>query len=184
MNSMQMETRKVSALRENNFKCVKRKPGYYIWWFEKEAAESLIEDMDEWLTDKGKLLTRKFDDLEYVALYFGISKNMRGRIRWHASQKHTSSTVSKGFLSTLRQTLSALLGSPMSKSCQIINKFIDDNCIWEWAYTDTPEEARQIELETLSQNSPYYYPLNVEANHTIHKDAVIWLKEKRKEHKH
>ena len=180
-----METSKVSALRDDKFKCVdKRRPGFYRWWFKKEAAQSLIKDMDEWLTDNDRFLTREFDDGEYVALYFGISTDMRGRIRWHANQKHTSSTVSKGFLSTLRQTLSALLGSPMSESYQKINEFIDENCIWEWAYTDTPEEARQIELETLSPNSPYYYPLNVEANHTIHKDAVIWLKEKRKEHKH
>jgi hypothetical protein len=138
--------------------------------------------MDKWLKDN-RFLIQSFDEEEYIALYFGISKDMRGRIRWHASQKHSPSAVSKGFLSTLRQTLSALLDIPMTESYQTINDFIDSNCIWEWTHTDTLEAARQVELNTLSPNSPYYYPLNVESNHTIHKEAVKWLKQQRKEYR-
>ena len=180
---MQMKISKVSALRDCKFKCVDKRPGFYRWWFRKNAAEFLIKNMIDWLPVKDRFLIQNFDGEEYIALYFGISKDINGRIRWHASQKHTSSAVSKGFLSTLRQTLSALLERPMSLSYQDINCFMDCNCIWEWSYTDTYEMARQVELNTLSPNSPYYYPLNVESNHTIHKDALKWLKGQRKEYR-
>lgn len=179
-----METCKVSVLRECKFKCVDKRPGFYRWWFKKEAAQSLIKNMTEWLTENDRFLTKDFDGVEYVALYFGISNDMRVRIRWHASNKHTQSSVSSRFLSTLRQTLSALLETPMSESEDAVNKFIDDNCIWEWSYTDKLEEARQVELDTLSPNSPYYYPLNVEDNNTIPQKATKWLKDQRKEYRH
>ena len=179
---MKMETSKVSVLRECKFKCVEKRPGFYRWWFKKEAAQSLIKNMTGWLTEDDKFLIQNFDGEEYIALYFGISKDMRGRIKWHANQKHTSSTVSKGFLSTLRQTLSALLETPMSQSYQAINDFIDCNCIWEWSYTDTCEAAHLVELSVLSQRD-YYYPLNVKDNQTVHTDALKWLRQQRKEYR-
>lgn len=173
-NQLKMES-KVSKLRENNFKDVERKAGFYRWWFKKDAACKLIEQMQEWLPDKDMFLRRDIDGETYVALYFGISKDMRGRIKWHASQKHTPSTVSKGFLSTLRQTLSALLTTRMSVSYNVVNTFIDDNCIWEWEYSDDPHK---VELAELSRDD-CYYPLNVKDNKTICKDAIDWLKQER-----
>ena len=178
-----MEINKVSALRNCKFKCVDKRPGFYRWWFRKDAAEFLIKNMTKWLPAKDKFLIQNFDGEEYIALYFGISKDMRTRIKWHASDKHKPSSVCTGFLSTLRQTLSALLEIPMTESEDAINNFLDDNCIWEWSYTDTHETARQVELNTLSPDSPFYYPLNVESNHTIHKDALKWLKQQRKKYR-
>lgn len=178
-----MEVSKVSDLRERKFKCVDKRPGFYRWWFKKETAESLIKNMGKWLTEKDKFLMQNFDGDAYIALYFGISKDMRTRIKWHSSDKHKPSSVSTGFISTLRQTLSALLEIPMTESEDAINNFLDNNCIWEWSYTDTHEMARQVELNTLSPNSSYYYPLNVESNHTVHKDALKWLKLQRKEYR-
>lgn len=176
-----MAVSKVSELRNCRFKCVDKRPGFYRWWFKKEAAQSLTKNMDKWLKDN-RFLIQSFDKEEYIALYFGISKDMRGRIRWHASQKHSPSAVSKGFLSTLRQTLSALLEIQMSKSEEAINQFLDDNCVWEWSYTDTYEDAHQVELNILATKD-HYYPLNLKDNHTIDKVALDWLKQQRKEYR-
>ena len=183
LDSTQMAVSKVSVLRNCRFKCVDKTPGLYRWWFKKEVAHGLIKNMSQWLTENDKFYMQNFDGEEYIALYFGISTNLRDRIRWHISDKHRPSSVSTRFLSTLRQTLSALLEKPMTESEDIINKFLDDNCILEWSYTETHEAARQVELNTLSPKSPYYYPLNVESNHTIHKDALKWLKQQRKEYR-
>jgi len=170
-----MEIEKVSNLRNEKFKSVEKKPGVYRWWFKKDAAFMLVKSMQMWLPDQDRFLIRTIGGETYVALYFGISKDMRGRIKWHASQKHTPSTVSKGFLSTLRQTLSALLTTRMSVSYNVVNTFIDDNCIWEWEYSDDPHK---VELAELSRDD-CYYPLNVKDNKTICKDAIDWLKQER-----
>lgn len=171
-----MKIDKVSNLRNEKFMSVEKgQSGFYRWWFKEDAAFVLIEKMQKWLPDKNKFLLRDIDRKTYVALYFGISKDMRGRIKWHACQKHTPSTVSNGFLSTLRQTLSALLEKHMSVSYDIVNKFIDENCIWEWDYSDNPHK---VELEELSQEH-YYYPLNVKDNKTICKEAIDWLIQER-----
>lgn len=179
---MEVNISKVSLLRDNKFKLIDKKPGFYRWWFKEEAAHRLIKEMKRWLPEEDKFLTMDHEGDKYIALYFGISKDMRGRIRWHASQKHTSSNINKGFLSTLRQTLSALLETPMSMSYQTINDFIDNNCIWEWSYTNTKADAEVFEKKELSKK--YYYPLNVKDNNTICKNALKWLIGVRAEYRH
>lgn len=47
----------------------------------------------------------------------------------------------------------------MSKSQQLVNKFMDDNCILEYDNVSTLEEAENIEKQELS-HVDYYYPLN------------------------
>lgn len=171
-----MKIDKVSNLRKEKFISVEKgQSGFYRWWFKKEAAFMLIKNMQEWLPDEDRFLIRTIEGETYVALYFGISRDMRGRIKWHACQKHTPSTVSKGFLSTLRQTLSALLEERMSVSYDLVNKLIDENCMWEWDYSEDPHK---VELDELSQEH-YYYPLNVKDNKTICKEAIDWLKQER-----
>ena len=169
---------KIELLREHQFSSIEKKPGYYRWWFKKEAAEQLIRELYEWLPEADKFLTEVIYGEEYIALYFGISKNLKGRIKWHASQKHTPSAISRGLLSTLRQTLSALLKEKMSVSYETINEFMDENCIWEWEYSDTYADAQKVESDIL-RNQEHYYPLNIKENHTVNKDILKWLKGKR-----
>lgn len=152
-------------------------PGVYRWWFSECSTKLLM----------GKLQFAEFDRLQkcevegklYYALYFGVSRNLYKRVEWHVCQKHSLSSVKYGTLSTLRQTLSAMLGIDMSKSESQVNCFMDDNCLWEWKYTDN---FKSIESEELS-NEEYVYPLNIQENKTLGVEYIEKLKEMRKIHK-
>ena len=107
-----------------------------------------------------KIQKRDIDGEEYWALYFGISNDMLGRAKWHILQKHSKSAVKYGTLSTLRQSLSALLDIDMSFSEEDVNMFMDNNCYWEWEYTDNAKEEEKNELHSDDK----CYPLNIQEN--------------------
>ena len=154
------------------------KPGWYRWWCKKEAASQILRPLEP---DMSKLLHENIDGKDCVAIYFGISKDLNGRIKWHICQNHTAGSIRSGFLSTLRQSLSALLDSDMSKSQQLVNNFIDDNCYLEYENTLTPKDAENIEKAELSQD--YYYPLNISGAKSTPKHIKDNLKTLRKTHK-
>ena len=154
---------------------VDKSPGIYAWWFKEEAARQLLKPLEP--VDHSRLARRTIDGEPYVALYFGISRDLRGRIRWHVAQKHTPSSVSRGFLSTLRLTLSALLGLPASQAEQAVNDFIDANCRLSFAHVPTLAKAEAEEADELSTN---YYPLNLQDNKAVEDMVLAKLKAMRK----
>ncbi len=156
---------------------VEKEPGVYRWWFKRDKALELLKSYPN--LDVCRLQTHEIAGEVYVALYFGISKDMKQRAKWHVCQHHIPSAVSSGFLSTLRQTLSALLKVDMSKSEDAVNIFMDKNCYWEWDYTATLLEAKGIEHSELTQ-SEYCYPLNIQGNKTVSVQWLELLKEMRK----
>jgi hypothetical protein len=93
---------------------------------------------------------------------------MLGRAKWHILQKHSVSAVKYGTLSTLRQSLSALLDIDMSFSEEDINMFMDNNCYWEWEYTDNSK----IEETNALRSNDKCYPLNIQENLTVGKDII------------
>lgn len=153
------------------------KAGVYRWWFRKESAENLlasVKDLVEW----DHIQRKSIDGEDYLALYFGMTKNIRNRLKWHISQKHRPNSIKSGLISTLRKTLSALLDQPLSASEEEINQFIDGNCVLEWEYCDSETEAKKIEKEELEET---YYPLNLQGNKRTSKELKSVLKQKRKE---
>jgi hypothetical protein len=173
---------KVSVLRElllQKRSRIEDIKGVYRWWFKNDAAKDLISELNLTQSDTERIQVRLMEDgQEYWALYFGISTDMLSRAKWHILQPHTISAVKHGTLSTLRQTISALLNIPMSKSEDIVNAYIDANCYWEWEYNDNPED---IERKALS--SSVCYPLNIKENKTVSKSIISQLKILRKEYK-
>ena len=161
---------------------VENTSGVYRWWFKEDVAQLLLSKLPN--VDTEHISKRIFDgdNNYYWALYFGISKNLKQRIVWHISQTHTPTAVKSGFLSTLRQTISALLNQDMTKSQNAINNIMDSSCYWEWDYTETETEAENIETKELSQNS-YIYPLNVAKNKTISEEHLKFLTKLRKEYR-
>ena len=136
-------------------------PGWYRWWCDKEAANVILEQIGLNLADSFLFCKDKeFNGRECLAIYFGISRDLNARINWHICQNHTAGSIRSGFLSTLRQSLSALLNCDMSKSQQLVNDFIDANCFLEYENSSTHEEAENIEKVELSKNA-YYYHLNI-----------------------
>jgi len=151
-------------------------PGIYRWWFREDAGKTLISRLDD--IDTSRINTRNINGDKYLALYFGIAKGIRDRFKWHISQHHAGSTIKAGTISTLRHTLSALLGIPLSNSESIINKFIDRNCILEWSTTSSRNEALVIEDNEINSE---YYPLNIQGNNAVSKTTRQSLTQLRKQ---
>ncbi len=166
-------TKSIKDLR-NNLSCVEKQPGCYIWWFDKEGTDVLLKQLPD--VDKSKIQNKE----DYYALYFGIANNCRERINWHINQKHSYSAVKSGYLSTLRKTLSALLGKDMTKSEKQVNDFMDAHCRWEWKYTPSKKEAEAMGIKELEKNT---YPLNIQKNKNVDKAVILKLKELRKRYR-
>lgn len=170
----------VSTLRAQITSIVNTNPGIYKWWFNIDDTNMLLKNLG--FTNFSKLQSRVIDGETYYALYFGISKDLRMRAKWHICQKHSQSQIKHGTLSTLRQTISALLGSDMSKSMQKVNDLLD-RCYWEWDYVKIHEQAKIIERQELKDQTQYAYPLNIQENKTVDKSTIHNLKLLRKQHK-
>jgi IS30 family transposase len=170
----------VSTLRAQISDKINPCPGIYKWWFNAQDANILLSKLG--FTNFSKLQSRVSNEEIYYALYFGISKDLRMRAKWHICQKHSQSQIKHGTLSTLRQTISALLGSDMTKSMQIVNNLLD-RCYWEWDYVETHEQAKIIERHELKEQTQYAYPLNIQENETVDKSIIHNLKLFRKQHK-
>lgn len=164
---------------ENKTLSVNNCPGVYRWWFREDVAQRLLSNLPQ--VDTKRISKRMLDDGNhcYWALYFGISKDLKQRIVWHISQSHTPSAVKTGFLSTLRQTISALLNHDMTKSQDVVNCVLD-SCYWEWEYTTSEVEPKDIETKELSQ-SQYIYPLNVAKNKAVPKEHLKCLTKLRRD---
>ena len=175
---------KVSLLRVqlmNGESGICNREGIYCWWFKKNSAEIILSKLGLDESEIDKIQKRDIEGEEYWALYLGISNDMLGRAKWHILQKHSVSAVKHGTLSTLRQSLSALLDIDMSCSEEVVNMFMDNNCYWEWEYTDK-DNAKKEETNALRSNDKCY-PLNIQENLTVGKDIINKLKRIRKEHK-
>ena len=173
---------KVSLLRvqlKNGESVISNRKGIYCWWFKKNSAEIILSKLDLNESEINRIQKRDIEGEEYWALYLGISNDMLGRAKWHILQKHSVSVVKHGTLSTLRQSLSALLDIVMSCSEEVVNMFMDNYCYWEWEYTDN---AKKEETNALRSDDKCY-PLNIQENLTVGKDIIKKLKRIRKEHK-
>ena len=174
---------KVSELRkrlENRTIGIEKKGGVYCWWFKREMAQTLLVKLPLTQDELAKIQKRDIDSEEYWALYFGISKDMLSRAKWHITKKHSALAVKHGTVSTLRNTLGALLGINMSDSEKTINDLMDKNCYWEWDYT---EEFKKIEHDELSSKNEKCYPLNIQDNTTVSQPVLKKLSQLRSLHK-
>ena len=116
---------------------------------------------------------------EYWCLYFDIGKDLRQRIRWHACLKYTASAVKHGILSTLRQSVSALLQLDQTTSTDKVSELLE-RCYCDWLSTAFKEEAKIIEKR---ESSKGYFPINIQENKSVAPTVLAQLKSLRKEHK-
>lgn len=160
---------------------IEKTSGIYCWWFKENAADQLLPQLRRLSpSEKDKIQTRVIEGTEYLALYFGISsKDLFSRFKWHILQTHSNSSIKYGTISTLRQTLSALLNKNLSVSEKCINDFMDENCYLEWEYNDSPDVIEKKELSSGQK----CYPLNIQKNQTVSKDVRHELTSLRKKYK-
>lgn len=169
----------VKDLKEKDpkFLSVAKEPGVYRWWFPRDLAEKLLKPLTG--VDTKQISKEIVDGEEYWCLYLGIAKDLRQRIRWHACQKHSPSAVKHGFLSTLRQSISALLGLDQTMSAADVSDVLE-KCYWDWCPTATKGDAEDIEKEQLISG---YFPINIQGNKNADPAVIKRLKELRKKHK-
>lgn len=179
MKIMDFNRIRVKELKEQdpNLKSIPKEAGIYRWWFPQELAEILLSSLKG--IDLDLINKEEINHKEYWCLYFGIAKNLRQRIHWHACQNHTTSTVKRGFLSTLRQSVSSLMKLDQTTSTDKVNDILEQ-CYWDWKTTDTKDTAKNIEKTELSNG---YFPLNVQDNKSVPPSVLAQLKELRKRHK-
>lgn len=180
----------VKDIRESGFIGIEKKHGIYKWWFREESVTTLLSSLGSYV-DFSKLKSIKdqhmiINNQHYTLLYVGIAaggNGIRDRFKWHIAQKHSPSTISKGYLSTLRRTLMGLL---MDRSTDTfytfgekrLNDFMDDNCYLEWEYKDMDKHS--LECEESKIINAGYYPLNIQGNNQISDQLKEELKKSRK----
>ncbi|MDE6266856.1 MAG: hypothetical protein K2M07_05850 [Muribaculaceae bacterium] len=155
-------------------------PGIYRWWCDLSAALPLLSPLP--VAGLSRLQTREIEGRQYLAIYFGISKNLRARLEWHIAQTHTASAIKAGTISTLRQALGALTATDLSANQDMVNDFMDTHCLIEYLNVDSLPTAEQIEASELSR-ADYYYPLNIRSARSTPKEIKKVLKYLRKIHK-
>ncbi|DAB39947.1 MAG TPA: hypothetical protein CFH81_06950 [Sulfurovum sp. UBA12169] len=124
-------------------------PGVYKWYMPQTLVDLLNVPMDGC----------EYKDGFGYFVYVGIAKNMRQRLDWHISQKHSKSSVKSGFLSTFRQTLCGLAKVPMDDE-DTVNTIIDQMSI-EFSLCTSKDEAESIEKEIIHSST---LPLNIMHN--------------------
>ena len=123
------------------------KNGVYYWYITKQGADQLGINV----------VNCKVEDSKYL-VYIGLAKNLNERLNWHYNDKHLSSAIKSGFVSTLRQTLSALLVGEMVTSKEVIDKFLKEEM--EVKY-EVCKNYKEKELQLIIS---YNLPLNLKNN--------------------
>ncbi len=169
----------VKLLKEQDprFTSIPKESGIYRWWFPQETAQQLLSSIHG--IETNRICKEVIQGEEYWCLYFGIAKDLRQRIRWHACQKHTASAVKHGILSTLRQSISALLQLDQTMSTDKVSELLE-RCYWDWLSTASKEDAKIIEKREISKG---YFPINIQENKSVAPTVLAQLKSLRKKHK-
>lgn len=169
----------VKLLKEQDprFTSIPKEPGIYRWWFPKETAQQLLSSIHG--IETNRICKEVIQEEEYWCLYFGIAKDLRQRIRWHACQKHTASAVKHGILSTLRQSISALSQLDQTTSTDKVSELLE-RCYWDWLSTASKEDAKIIEKREITKG---YFPINIQENKSVAPTVLAQLKSLRKKHK-
>ena len=152
-----MKFLEVKNIRENKIK-ISKEPIVYYWWFKRSVINKLLSKLESEIEFE-KIKLKIINSTEYGLLYIGQAKNGHDRlVKYHMLDYNNfhEKGVENGRLSSLRTTLCGLLDLPMSKSKDIVNNFMDENCIVEYENC-TLEELNEFEQIKIKGN---YLPLN------------------------
>lgn len=141
-------------------------PGWYRWWAPEPALRKLLGPHYHMLAPQ---LTQGHGDLEGLScIYVGVAikESIRSRLNWHVNQKHSFGSIKHGTLSTLRQSISSLVGSSQGDE-NATNRLINLLSV-EYFPIAMPIGSAQakasIELEERNQMRDCVLPLNIRGN--------------------
>lgn len=135
--------------------------GVYFWYVTESGAQKLGLDVQDCTQENNLFL-----------VYVGLAQNLNQRIDWHLNDSHSVSSIKSGFVSTLRQSLSALLVGEMVTSKEAVDHFMRTEMKFRYEICSSPKERED------SLIAAHSLPLNLKGNKG-HKFFKI-LKESRK----
>ena len=149
--------------------------GYYKWYATVDDLKLLLYKLgitfesvpaEQWDVENG-----------LYCIYLGIAPtSLRKRLNWHVNDKHTLSTVRSGGLSTLRQSLSAVLFSDESNE-EGTNDFIDRLTIHYYHYDNLGAKSKEnkgfIEKEETRLINEHLNILNDAKNYNQFKPKIL-----------
>lgn len=170
----------VVSLR-GNMQNVSDKPGVYQWWASKDDLLVILQALDMRFSDVQSDLEEQ-DGLYCIYAGIGWRESLRSRLNWHINQKNTVSSVKSKFLSTLRQSIAAVLGVPMTDTKEV-NDFMDRLRVSydTMDFAIKSQEAKQAahNWERNKFNSGKLYILNIQENRSHSQAPYKKLKELR-----
>jgi hypothetical protein len=129
-----------------SLKSIPNKGGVYFWYVDANGASKLGISID------GCSIKNN-----YFLIYIGLSQDLRMRLKWHTTDKHSLSSIKAGTLSVLRQKLSTLLFDNWH-SKDGVDEFMDKHMKVEYQLNP---EYEQVEIELINS---HVLPLNVRGN--------------------
>lgn len=135
------------------------KPGFYAFWMRTEKATCLGIDLSYALVKSS-----------YSLVYIGIAKSIKKRQSWHWQSQFRDGNVIHGTISTFNQTLAAIIGKPyVAENESEIRKLMNDHMFVEVTYTDSLDQAVQVESDLLKgkalvEGRRLSCPLNIAKN--------------------
>jgi hypothetical protein len=121
--------------------------GVYFWYVTKNGADKLGIDVSKCHVENNMHL-----------IYIGLAKNINERLNWHLNDSHSVSSIRSGFVSTLRQTLSALLVGNMVASKEVVDEFMRNHMAVRY------EICKNYKEKEISLIREYDLPLNLKGN--------------------
>ena len=165
---MQSDTISAAILRnKDNLKAIPGdRPGYYKWWANKAELLIILRKLSIQFDEICNSLEQKNDR---YCIYVGVAikESLRNRLNWHVNDRHDVNRVKNGTVSTLRKTISSLVGNDATDKLAT-NEFIDKLFV-EYFLSEKPiksqeatNELRDIEKRLLG--SEHLYILNIQEN--------------------
>lgn len=144
------------------------KHGYYKWWAGKESFNCLKKAFCITSFSDTCIETKDIDGEKWYCIYIGIAvkEPLAARINWHINDVHTESKIRNRTLSTLRQSISSLLFSDMSKQ-KDTDLFMKELKVEYYVVNDEKSNLLDIERRYMEER---FSPLNISDNG--HEDAI------------
>ena len=137
--------------------------GLYKWWCKLEVLEGIANALQ---FDIGNCQIEKDDEYGLFCVYVGVAvkETLRKRIKWHMGN-HTPGAVKHKTLSTLKQSLSAVVKHNMShKYADELNDYMDNFFVSEDMINAAREDIYEEEKRLLSGLNQPLYILNIQEN--------------------
>ena len=155
----------------NGVSQVEDKTGLYKWWCTREVLYYIANELDCNIEncsieeiETEEIETENNETLFCVYVGVAVKETLKERIKWHMGN-HTDSSVKHKTLSTLKQSLSAILYHDMSPS---LKGNLDDYMDQFYVSVNTDiSEAQDIyaeEKRLLSEKGQPLYILNIQGN--------------------